>query len=152
MSGGWWLAIVAVGVVGWALWVEVRLSFSERLAAWWVRLARGRGRWAGPLSSLVSLACLAAFLVVCLVGAGIAGPSGTEAAALWAILPGTLAYAPFAFATVPSKTTAYRHWRGDLHDAGADALLSRRIAWWAGPVSLLGVVSMLLVLFQILLD
>ena len=118
--------------------LDVRCDTDRRLARWWVRWASRRGGWAGPLSFLLSLGCC--WRSPCSPWS--ATPSGDSLDdphwALAVSLPAMLAYVPFNFATMPTQGGAYRSWRSDLADAGADARLQRAIAWWAGPPSLVG--------------
>jgi len=142
VSGGWWIVIVGGLVIAWAIVLDIRLHTDRRLARWWVRWAAGRGGWAGPLSLLVSLGCLLAYSVLALIGNGLGKSLGDPQWALAVSLPAMLAYVPFNFATTPTQGGAYRSWRSDLADAGADPRLQRAIAWWAGPPSLLGLIAM----------
>jgi len=151
MSGGWWIVVVGGLVIAWALALDVRLDTDRRLAGWWVQWAIRRGGWAGPLSFLLSLACLLVYSVLAMVGDAL-GDSLDEP--LWALaisLPAMLAYVPFNFATMPTQYGGYRSWRNDLADAGANTRLQRAIAWSAGPVSLFGMIAMIATLFTIFL-
>ena len=152
MGGGWWILVIGGLVVGWAIYLDIRHDTDKRLARWWVPRARRQGRWAGPLSFLMSLGLLAAYATVALVGASIASAAGDKRWALLTALPAMLAYVPFNFATMPTQYGSYGSWRKDLAAAGAEPRLQRAIAWWAGPPSLLGMVAMVATLLPIFLD
>lgn len=75
-------------------------------------------------------------------GAVITAELGHPAWAICFVLPQTLAYLPFMMATIPSRT-GYYAWRHDLAAAGATVRQQRQIAWWAGPPSLIGMITMI---------
>lgn len=135
---GWWALAGAVGLLMWIFVVEARYDFTERLATQWVARARPLGRGAGPVSLAISAAALVAFAVSGKSGQGLATELGHPLWALTITLPAMLMYAPFVGATAPLGTTAYGSWRNDLSSVGATPAEERRIAWWAGPPSLLG--------------
>jgi hypothetical protein len=143
MSEGWWIVVVGGFVIVWAIALDVRLGTDRRLAGWWVRWAARRGGWAGPLSALLSLGCVLVFAVLAILGDNLGESLDDPRWALVVSLPAMLAYVPFNFATTPTQGGAYRSWRSDLADAGADPPLQRAIAWWAGPPSLAGMVAMI---------
>ena len=143
MSGGWWIVVVGGLVIAWAIALDIRFDTDRRLAGWWVRWASRRGGWAGPLSALLSLGCVLAFSLLAIIGDNLGESLDDPRWALAVSLPAMLAYVPFNFATTPTQGGAYRSWRSDLADAGADARLQRAIAWWAGPPSLVGLIAMI---------
>ncbi|WP_110181104.1 hypothetical protein [Nocardioides solisilvae] len=138
MTTGWWLALLGGSAIAWAMLLDVRWRTYARLARWWVGWAQRRGRAAGPLSLLLSLGALGAYSAVVLLVLGAAREEGGGWWALAACWVATLAYAPFLCATCPQQS-GYWAWRADLADAGADRRLQRRIAWWAGPPTVAGV-------------
>ncbi len=138
MTGGVYVGIVAVALLGWAFLLEDRLDSEHRLARWWVDGARGLGAATGPLSFIRSTLLLAIYCVVAWLGDLLATGLGHP---LWALLlsgPAMLAYAPVVLAMAPFNGTAYTTWRSHLAAAGADPGQQRAIAWWAGPPALAG--------------
>lgn len=152
MTGGWAVVVVAVGLLGWTVLVDVRLGAERRLARRWVRWARTRGAWAGPLSLLASVAALAAYGLLVGLGAVLAAALGNPPWAPLLVVPAMLAYVHVAVSTAPLSPTGYARWRAELRSAGADVRLQRQIAWWAGPPSLLGVCAIALTLFRTFLS
>ena len=146
---GWWVAIVGGMVLLWSVVLDVRYQTGERLARWWVARARRHRRWAGLHAFLTSAAALAGYLALAGGGAIVANVTDENRAALVIVLPAMFVYAPFVFETMPSRGSAYRQWRDALGSAGASQRLARTIAWWAGPPSLAGMVSMIVTLFPI---
>jgi hypothetical protein len=144
---GWTAAAVAVGLVGWALLLDVRFGAERRLAARWVSGARARDSWAGPFSFLVSFGALAGFGLLVWLGHLLAAVLGGPTWALLVVVPAQLSYVPFVLATAPLSPTGYARWRAELRSAGADAREQRRIAWWAGPPSLLGLGAIAITVF-----
>jgi hypothetical protein len=152
MSDGWWLVVIGAGVLAWSVVLDVRLHIGDRLARWWVPRAERRGRWAGPAAFVISSVPLVAYLVMALVGAGIASAAGDERMALVTVVPAIALYAPYAFETMPARGSGYASWREALRAAGARAGLDRTIAWWAGPPSLLGMVAMCVTMLPIVVN
>jgi len=148
--GGWWaVALVGGGILGWAIYLDVRHDSDGRLATWWVTRARDWGEFVGPCSLIISTGILACYGFLALLGNLLAQELGDPRWALLVAIPAMLAYAPFAFATAPVDPSGYRHWRSDLKSAGADTREQRRIACWAGPPSLVGMMSMIATLASI---
>ncbi|MFT3889377.1 MAG: hypothetical protein QM713_14615 [Arachnia sp.] len=140
--------LVGLGVLAWCIFVDVRLRAEERLAARWVSWA---ARWqdrTGPISLAVSVAALVGYCLLALLGGVIADALGSSLWTLCTALPAMLGYAPFVFITAPSRSGGYS-WRGALREAGADDRLQRRIAWWAGPPSLLGLGAVVITLVAV---
>lgn len=144
---GWW-AVVVVGAVvfAWTVYLDVQHDAEARLARWWVSRARGWGRWAGPWSSLVSFAAFVGYGALALVGDAVGSELQDPRWALVVTGPALLAYAPFVVATSPVDPSGYRSWRTTLESAGADPREQRRIAWWGGPPSLVGMIIAVLTL------
>ena len=137
--GGWWAFWVAVAALfAWAVHVDVRHGFDERLARWWWARARDWGQATGPLSFLLSTVALACFGGLAWAADGLADRAGDPLWALVATTPAMLAYAPFVLATAPTQYGGYVDWRQALASAGADVRQQRAIAWCAGPPSLMG--------------
>ena len=151
MSGGWWIALVSVGVLAWAIAIDIRYKTGERLARWWVTAVRRRSGSAAMWSFLISTAAVTGYLVLAAVAAALADLLGNEKWALLVVLPAMLAYAPFVFETMPANTSGYEQWREYLAASGADRKLQRAIAWSAGLPSLLGLTAMIVTLFPIFL-
>ena len=152
MSDGWWIGIIGAGLIGWAILLDVRYGSELRLARWWVPRARRMGRWAGPVAFVGSCAALAGYAVLAVLGGSLASAAGDSHWALVVALPAMLGYAPFVFATMPTRFRGYDAWRSHLAAAGAVPRLQRAIAWWAGPPSLLGLIAMIATLAAIFLD
>lgn len=148
MTGSWfWLSGTGLSLVAWSLYCDIRHDTTLRLASWWVPRARHQGRWAGPMSLLTSIAAPLGYAAVAVLGGYLAQSAGNP---LWALLvcyPAMAVYSLFVFTTLPTKT-GY-HWRFDLREAGADAPLQRRIAWWAGAPSIFGLSGMVTTLIAI---
>ena len=143
---------IGAAVLGWSAYLDARHRWVERLASWWVSGTRDGGRWVGPWSLAMSGMALAAYAALAWVGNLLAADLGDPRWALVVTVPALLAYGPFVFATVPHQTSGYVSWRAELRSAGADELHQRRIAWWAGPPSFLGIVLMIATLFSIFLS
>lgn len=144
--------ILAVGlsVILWCAYLGIAHHLDERLARWWVPLIKPR-RWAGPTAFLISSAALLAYLGLALLGAGLAQVLGNRYWALVIIYPAMLAYTPFIYPAMPSRSTGYRDWRECLRAAGADVRVQRAVAWWTVLPSFLGLVVMIVGLFPIFL-
>ena len=100
----------------------------------------------------MSVAALVGYSVLAVLGHVLSRHLG---ASHWALLvsgPAMLAYAPFVLATAPVDLQGYHWWRSDLGAAGADAQEQRRIAWWAGPPSLLGIFAIFVTLEMIFVE
>ncbi len=136
---GFWFVFLAL--FAWAVYVDVRHGFDERLARWWLARARDWGAATGPVSFVLSAVALAGFGLLAVVADGAAERAGNPLWALVATVPAMLAYAPFTLATAPTQFGGYLDWRRALEAAGADAGQQRAIAWWAGPPSLMGFVA-----------
>lgn len=145
MISGWWGAALVLGVAfAWSVFVGARYDYDDRLARWWVRRARRWGRSAGPRSLLVSAGVLLAYVLLVAVSQELGAQLGDERWGLLVHVPALLAYVPFMLATAPMQFSAYTYWRADLEQAGADKQLGRRIAWWAGVPSFVGLFAVLL--------
>jgi hypothetical protein len=149
MSGWWAVAAAGAGIFGWAAYLDVRHDADRRLATWWVSRARAWGGWVGPCSLVISAGILAVYGLLALLGKVLAKGLGDPRWALLVAIPAMLAYAPFAFATAPVDPSCYSSWRSDLESAGADSREQRRIAWWAGPPSFVGMILMIATLASI---
>lgn len=136
--------LTGFGVFGWCILLDVRYGSEQRLATWWITQAQRWGGWTGPLSFLVSAAALTLYCLLAYVLVALAAAFDHPLVTLLCALPAMLLYAPFALATMPSKYTSYSSWRAGLRSAGADKRDQRRIAWWAGPPSLLGLGALVL--------
>ena len=143
LSGWWAVAVVGAGIFGWAMYLDVRHGSDKRLATWWVSRAQDWGGFVGPCSLIISAGILACYGFLALLGNLLAQELGDPRWALLVTVPAMLAYAPFAFATAPVDPSCYRDWRSDLRSAGADNREQRRIAWWAGPPSFMGMMLMI---------
>lgn len=152
MTGGWWVFGIGAAVLGWSVYVDARHRWVERLASRWVSRTRDAGRWVGPCSLAASAVALAGYAALAWMGNVLATSLGDPRWALVVSVPALLAYGPFVFATVPHQTSGYASWRSELRAAGADERHERRIAWWAGPPSLLGIVLMIITLVSIFLS
>ena len=149
MSGWWAVGVVGAGVFAWVVYLDVRHHSDSRLASWWVSRARDWGAWVGPCSFLVSVVALGGYVLAAWLGHVLTTPLGDPAWALALSLPAMLVYAPFVFATAPVDPSGYSAWRSELGDAGAGAGEQRRIAWWAGPPSLAGMIAMIATLASV---
>ena len=138
MGGFWVFCAALVALFAWALYVDVRFGFDERLARWWLARARDWASAAGALSLFFSTVVLVCFGAIAWVADGVAERAGNPLWALVATAPAMLAYAPFALATAPTQFGGYVDWRRALASAGADVRQQRTIAWCAGPPSLMG--------------
>lgn len=145
MNGDLGAAVVGVGVLLWAVFVDLRGPESSKVARWWADHAKG------------ATAGLSAFVVQGLAAAAYGGlywlahqwVDGHDPR--WLLvptLPAMLIYAPVALAAMPSKYTGYRYWRADLEEEGADSDDARAIAWLGGPFALVGFTLMLFTIFQ----
>ena len=148
MNGWWAAAAVGAGIFGWAMYLDFRHQSEKRLAAWWVSRASEWGGATGPCSLIISVAALLGYGVLAFIGYVLATRLGDPRWALLFAGPAMLAYAPFMFATGPVGRSGYGAWRSDLEAAGADARVQRRIAWWAGPPSLVGLFLMMAMLVE----
>ena len=142
---------IGAAVLGWSAYLDARHQCVERLASWWVSVTKDRGRWIGPWSLATSAVALTAYAALARIGHALARNLEDPRWALVVTVPALLAYGPFVFATVPHSTSGYVSWRSELRAAGADERHQRRIAWWAGPPSLLGVVLMIATLCSVFL-
>ena len=152
MDGWWMVAAVGAVVFGWGLYLGVRHDSDRRLAEWWVSRTAEWGPATGPCSLIMSVAALVGYSVLAVLGHVLSRHLG---ASYWALLvsgPAMLAYAPFVLATAPVDLQGYHWWRSDLGAAGADAQEQRRIAWWAGPPSLLGIFAIFVTLETIFVE
>ncbi len=136
--------IMVGGTIAWWLFLDIRYSADQRLASWWRARARRWGRWTGPISLLLSAALVSLYCAIVLTGTVLAKQHDSVLWALLLAVPSMLVYGPFAFATSPMKYSAYRSWRSELRAAGASVQEQRRIAWWAGIPSLLGLATVTL--------
>lgn len=143
---------VGVAVLGWSVYLDARHHWVERLASRWVSRTKNRGRWVGPCSLATSAVALTAYAALAWVGNVLATNLEDPRWALVVTIPALLAYGPFVFATVPHHISGYVSWRSELRSAGADERHQRRIAWWAGPPSLLGIVLMIATLSSVFLS
>ena len=141
MEPWWWAVVACIAAFLWTVYLDVRHHSEQRLATWWVARTRTLGGWTGPVSLLVSACALACFSVAAWAAVRAADATGHHLWALAVIGPAVLAYAPLAWAGAVAMASAYRPWRAELIDAGADPRQQRAIAWWAGPPSLLGILA-----------
>ena len=141
------LIIVGVALVGWCFW----LDWDRRIARWWVRCVRGRSP--GLIALLVHLTALGGFAVALALGLALADVAGSPRWSLVVVLPAIMVYGPFAMAAMPGHyTAAYDAWRNELERAGASRSDARQIAWWGGPVALVGMILCMVSLFPAILD
>ncbi len=136
-GGGWWSIGVGLTIFAWAFYCDVKLDTSGHLARWSVKRLRRLESGVSVLAFAVSLGALAGYAAAVTASGYLAHTAGNP---LWALLiayPAMLGYAPFVYITTPVPYGGYG-WRWDLSRAGADLALQRRIAWSAGPPSLLG--------------
>ncbi len=136
--------LTGCGVFGWCILLDVRYGSEKRLATWWIARARRWGRWTGPVSFLFSTAALVLYCLLAFGLAALAAPFDRPLVTLLCVLPAMFVYAPFVFATMPYEYASYSSWRAGLRSVGADKRNQRRIAWWAGPPSLLGLGALIL--------
>ena len=148
MSSGWAAVIVGFAALGWSFFLDIRFGSEARLARWWLSRVRAWDALAGPCSFVVSAGVLAGFGFFALVGHLLGLQHHEPRWALPVTLPALLAYAPFLLATAPGRFSGYREWRSTLAAAGATRVEQRRIAWWGGPPSLLGLVLAVLAVFD----
>lgn len=140
MSGWWGVLLVGGGALVWFVVLDLGYDVSERLARWWVgRAQRWPGR-VGPRSLGLSAVVLMAYVGLALVGRALGAQLGDPRWGLLISGPALLAYTPFMLTTAPLARGGYQYWRDDLRAAGADPALQRRIAWWAGVPSFVGMV------------
>lgn len=114
-----------------------------------VRASRGRWWAAALVGAGTQLAALAVVFVLSAALAGVGESVGGRAVgAVLGSLP-LLPYATVAFATLPSRVSAYADVRTDLDRAGATPGVQRGLAWAGGPVAVIGVAVAVLVLIQL---
>lgn len=137
------LIIVGIGLLGWYVW----LDWDRRIARWWVRCVRGRS--AALVSVVVHLLALGGFAAALALGLALGDTAGSPLWSLVVVLPAMLVYTPFVLASVPLEYPGppYKSWRDELESAGASPADARRIAWWGGPIALVGLVLCVASLF-----
>lgn len=137
------LIIVLIGLLGWYVW----LDWDRRLARWWARCVRGRS--AGLVSVVVHLMALGGFGVALALGLAFGDTAGSPLWSLLVVLPAMMVYTPFMLASVPLQYgPPYKSWRDELESAGATPSDARQIAWWGGPIALVGLVLCVVSLFE----
>ncbi|MFT3945253.1 MAG: hypothetical protein QM705_15725 [Ancrocorticia sp.] len=135
-----WVVVVLTygGIFGWCILFDVRYGSEQRLATWWVARARRWGSWTGLLSFLFSTAALVLYCLLAFGLGSLAAPFDRPLVTLLLTVPAMLLYAPLTFAVIPTEYGSYSSWQEKLRSAGAGKVEQRRIAWWAGPPSILG--------------
>lgn len=136
-GGGWWALGVGLTVFAWATYFDQKHGATTRLAHWFVRRSSRSNLGIGPMAFLVSLGVLISYIAIMAASLYVGHVADDPRWSLVIAYPAMVAYAPFVLTTMPHEIVGYL-WRHDLARAGADPALQRRIAWCAGPPSVVG--------------
>lgn len=151
MNGGWGVVVLGVGLLAWAIYVDVVHDSDDRLAAWLVPTVLRWPRRYGLAAFAISLAFLSGYGVAGFVGVLLAEALGDPRWSLLVLGPAMLVYTPLMFAMAPVDPHGYRYWRDSLRKAGAAARTDRWIAWLGGIPAFLGMIALVMTLFVIFL-
>lgn len=151
MNGGWGVVVLGVGLLAWAIYVDVVHDSDDRLAAWLVPTVLRWPRRYALAAFVISLAFLSGYGVAGFVGVLLAEALGDPRWSLLVLGPAMLVYTPLMFAMAPVDPQGYRYWRESLRKAGAPAGTDRWIAWLGGIPAFLGMTALVMTLIVIFL-
>lgn len=145
MNGETGVWVTAIGLIVWAIYVDMRGPESSKAANWWARHARGGDALWMPVA--IQAAAAAGYALLYWWTREWVDDRDPR----WMLLPtlpAMLVYAPLAFAAMPSRYSGYRFWRSDLEEEGAVRDDARAIAWLGGPFALVGGMLVFFTIFE----